>query len=120
MARLKALIVVALLAAGFVAPATAMAETAARVVRCGAASCLLISGRRVAEAAGIAVNGHDVAVQGARNWRVRLPIATVKAWSEPYARSIAVSVAGMPDDVALPIGLLGQPHDLAMLVVRAK
>ncbi len=120
MARFKALISGALLAAGFLAPATALAETATRVVRCGAASCLLISGRRDADAAGIAVNGHDVAARGARNWHVSLPVATVKAWSEPYARSIVVSVAGMSDDVALPIGLLGQPHDLAMLVVRAK
>lgn len=120
MARFQALIFGALMAAGVSVPDAAIAGTSTRVVRCGADSCLLISGRREAAVAGIEVNGHAVAAQGERNWRVRLPVSTVRSWSQPYARSIAVSVDGLSDEVALPIGLLGQPRDLAMLVVRAK
>lgn len=120
MARIHAMMLGAVLASGLAVPQTALAETSTRVVRCGAASCLLVSGQRNEAAAGIAINGHAVAAQGGRNWRVRLPVATVRAWSKPNARSIAVAVGDRADEAALPIGLLGQPRDLAMLVVRAK
>lgn len=98
----------------------AMARTTTRVVECGAQSCLKLSGKRADAAEAITLNGHEISVQGGRNWQARVPVRTVREWSAPYARSIEVAVAGQPRDVALPIGLLGQPLDLAMLVVRVK
>lgn len=91
-----------------------------RLVECGATSCLLVSGHREDAASPVSINGHAVAVEGARKWRARVPVETVRAWSAPYARTIAVSVAGASQDARLPIGLLGQVENLAMLVIRLK
>jgi hypothetical protein len=49
-----------------------------------------------------------------------LPVATVRAWSEPFARTIEVSTAGVAEDADLPIGLLGRAENLAMVIVRVK
>lgn len=106
--------------AGLVQPALAAEEPAARVAKCGTTSCLVVSGRRADAALPVRVNGHEVQAEGGRRWRVRVPVATVRAWSEPLARTIAVSVGETRQEVALPIGLLGHSHDLAMLVVRVK
>ncbi|MEL0209583.1 MAG: hypothetical protein VW935_08380 [Novosphingobium sp.] len=112
---------VALIAmAGTLAASPVSAKTATRVVGCGAQSCLKLSGQRADAAEAITLNGHEISVQGGRNWQARVPVRTVREWSAPYARSIEVGIAGRPRDVALPIGLLGQPLDLAMLVVRVK
>lgn len=97
-----------------------MARTTTRVVACGAQSCLKLSGKRADVADAITLNGHGISVEGGRNWQVRVPVRTVREWSAPYARSIEVAVAGQSREVPLPIGLLGQPLDLAMLVVRVK
>jgi len=68
----------------------------------------------------VSVNGHAVKAEGARNWRVRVPVSTIRAWSEPYARTIEVATAGVPEDADLPIGLLGRAENLAMVIVRVK
>jgi len=120
MARFQTFALSAMIAALVAVPATAIARPATRLVECGAASCLLVSGHRENARSRIDINGHEVAVEGGRNWRARVPVSTVRAWSEPYARSIAVAVEGHPHDVSLPIGLLGHAENLAMLVVRAK
>lgn len=122
MARFRTLTLSVLLAAGSAAPGWA-ADTAAprtKLVKCGAESCLLISGRRADATAAISVNGHEVAAEGTRRWNVRVPVDTVRAWSEPYARTLTVSVAGVTRDTRLPIGLLGQAENLAMVIVRVK
>lgn len=126
MARCKTLVLSGLLsgllAAGSAAPAWA-ADTAVprtKLVKCGAESCLLISGRRADAASAISVNGRVVAAEGARRWQVRLPVDTVRAWSAPYARTLTVSVAGAPRPARLPIGLLGRAENLAMVIVRVK
>jgi hypothetical protein len=112
-----------LVAATTASPAAAAAEPSTRVVKCKAGSCLLVSGRRADTGSAVAINGHAVAVEGGRKWQVRVPVATVREWSAPLARSITVSVsdprtgAEAAREAALPIGLLGQAEDLAMLVV---
>ena len=120
-----AAILAAGLAAGFSAPACAATEPRTRLVACETGSCLLVTGHRANAAEVVSINGRAVSAEGARNWRVRVPVDTVRKWSAPFARTIVVSVvdAGTRTDataeVDLPIGLLGQVEDLA-LVVSAK
>lgn len=118
MLRFKFIGLVAALA--FTAPANAADTPATRLVNCGAQSCLLVTGHRDDAAAKVSINGHFVAVKGRHQWRARLPVATVRAWSAPYARTVAVAVDGALQHARLPVGMLGQPSDLAMLVVRVK
>lgn len=120
MPRLQTLALSMLLAAKITAPASAATAPSTRLVECGSTSCLLISGRREDAASTITINDHEVAVEGALKWRVRVPVETVRAWSPPYARTIAVSVAGATEEAELPIGLLGHAENLAMLIVRVK
>jgi hypothetical protein len=125
MTRLRTFALGTLLAAGIAVPAMAAPsmtsmEPSTRLVECGSASCLVVSGRRDHAAAPVRINGHAVAVAGARRWRASVPVETLRAWSAPYARTITVSVAGLSRDARLPIGLLGHTTDLAMLVVRVK
>lgn len=109
--------------APFAAPSVAAADPAARLVSCGAESCLLVTGHRDSGEAAVLINGHSVDVEGGRSWRVRLPLATVRDWSEPFARKIEVSLQDpkTPETQAnyavLPIGLLGHAPDLASLVI---
>ena len=111
--------------AGFSAPAFAATEPRTRVVACETGSCLLVTGRRANAASMVSINGRAVSAEGAHNWRVRVPVDTVRKWSAPFARTIVVSVvdAGTRTDataeVDLPIGLLGQVEDLT-LVISAK
>lgn len=96
-----------------------------RLVACGKESCLLVSGRRADADAEVRINGRPISVEGRRNWKVRLPVETVRAWSVPMARSIDVTVAdagmatGTTTRANLPIGLLGHVTDLAALEIRS-
>ena len=114
------------LIAALASPASAAAEPMTRLVDCEAGSCLLVTGRRAHAASAVSINGHAVAVEGSRKWRVTLPVATLRLWSAPYARTITVSVvdastrADASAEADLPIGLLGHVENLAMLVVRVK
>ncbi|GAA0309983.1 hypothetical protein GCM10009087_20070 [Sphingomonas oligophenolica] len=116
----------ALFVAGFSSPAYAATEPRTRLVTCEAGSCLLVTGRRANAASTVSINGRAVPANGARKWSVRVPVATVRAWSAPFARTITVSVVDAETrtdakaEVDLPIGLLGQVEQLAMLVVSAK
>src|ERR1700741_753764 len=116
----------ALLVAGFSSPACAATEPRTRLVACEAGSCLLVTGYRANAASAVSINGRTVLADGARRWRVRVPVDTVRAWSAPFARTITVSVVDAETrndataEVDLPIGLLGQVEQLAMLVVSAK
>jgi hypothetical protein len=106
-------------------PAYAATEPRTRLVDCQAGSCLLVTGYRANAASAVRINGRTVPADGARRWRVRVPVDTVRAWSAPFARTITISVADAETrtdataEVDLPIGLFGQV-DLAMLVVSAK
>lgn len=119
MARLRTFVVCAILSTALATPAVAASKPSTRLVKCGSESCLLVSGQRNATSTNIVVNGHEVSAKGKQRWHVRLPVETVRAWSAPYARTIAVSVAGETHDAKLPIGMMGHA-DLAMLVVRVK
>lgn len=116
----RSLYVMAGFAATLASPALAAKAPTTRTVACGAESCVQVSGRRADRAAPVVINGQQVAVNGGRHWRVRLPVETVRAWSVPYARTIMVTVGGAEQEAALPIGLLGHAENLAMLVVSVK
>lgn len=118
-----------LLAVTFGALSTiAMAEPApkTRLVSCGEESCLLIAGQRENSKSVVSVNGHPVIAEGGRAWQALLSLEEVRAWSVPYARSVAVTVV-QPDGItesdsaaSLPIGLLGHVPNLATLIVTAR
>ncbi|MYL99373.1 hypothetical protein GR702_16515 [Novosphingobium sp. FGD1] len=106
--------------------AIAAQEPATKLVFCGKNDCLLVSGFRADPASQVQLNGHPVKVEGGRAWKVRVPIATVRAWSRPRARTLDVMVLNADsrlnraDQAALPIGLLGQTTQLASLVIRSR
>ncbi|BBC73937.1 conserved hypothetical protein [Altererythrobacter sp. B11] len=106
---------------GLASPAAAEPQPSTRLVRCGEASCLRVTGYRDDAAATVRINGYAVSAAGERRWEVDLPLETVRNWSAPHARSIEVSLgeAEAASQVALPIGLLGGVTDLAALVVSA-
>jgi hypothetical protein len=116
----------ALIIAGFASPALAAPETSTKVVRCGDQSCLLVTGYRADPASIVSINGRAVTVEGEHGWRVRVPVATVRQWSAPFARTIAVALHDKDarretvDTVDLPVGLLGQVANLASLEVRVQ
>ena len=122
MSRLLVSAALALAALGIVSPVQAQPGHAPklRVVECGAESCLRITGHRDDSAAPVLINGHEIAVTGRHRWTARVPVAKVRNWSAPYARSIQLSVANEEHSTQLPIGLLGTRGDLAMLVVSVK
>ncbi|MDF2639558.1 MAG: hypothetical protein K0R64_2542 [Novosphingobium lindaniclasticum] len=95
----------------------------ARLVSCEKADCLLVTGSRADPGMIVRINGHPVRAEGRRNWKVLLPVSTVREWSLPGARSIAVSATGLGNrdedtrQVKLPIGMLGSITELASLVI---
>lgn len=107
------------------APSAFAAGPATRLVSCGQDACLQISGHRASRSSEVSINGHRVAVEGGRSWRLRLPLKTVREWSVPLARSVDVVLhdprtgAGSTIAADLPIGLLGHATDLAVLEVRS-
>lgn len=115
----------AIIIGSLASPAMA-AEPSTRVIRCGEQSCLQINGRRLDPAAIVSINGHAVPVEGEHSWRVRLPVEVVREWSEPYARTIEVSLhdpqtqRATSASVDLPIGLLGGKTELASLVISVR
>lgn len=118
-ARLKLGLGVMLLAAGFGPGALAAPVAATHLVACGDQTCLMVRGERQDREDVVAINGHRVAVEGGRNWRLRLPMVTLRAWSAPYARSITLTTGDEEREISLPIGLLGHV-DLAALEVRVR
>lgn len=117
---------VVLIVGAYATAAVAAPDPDARLVSCGGETCLRVSGHRDNVSSQVVINGHPVAVEGKRSWHVRLPLSTVRTWSELYARSIEVTLAH-PDgrtestaDASLPIGLLGHRMNLAALIVRAR
>lgn len=116
----RLLLSAAALGAGLSMPAFAAEALSTRLVSCGEESCLLVSGTRTDANAQVAINGRAVAVEGARKWRVRVPVNTLRQWSAPSARTIMVSIDGVPDEADLPIGMLMGIEHLAMLTITAK
>lgn len=106
--------------AAMLASPVSAAEPRARLVECAAGDCLLVTGTRAEAGLPVSINGHAVAVQGQRKWRAVVPVQTLRAWSEPFARTITVAVADSASEADLPIGMLGHDENLAMLVVSMK
>lgn len=123
LSRHAALLAGAIALASLAAPAGAASGTSAKLVSCGAQSCLLITGHRDDPASIVTINGQAVSVEGKRGWRVSLPVETVRQLSAPYAREIEVSLrdpatqSETSDSVDLPVGLLGGLTDLSALEV---
>lgn len=120
--RFLATLAAATLLPGALAARPGPVLASARLRHCGADLCLLVAGRRADAAAAVSLAGHDVAVQGRHSWHVAVPLATVRAWSAPFARSILVAVAGRDGgqvSAPLPIGLFGATA-LALLDVSAR
>jgi len=97
----------------------------ARLRACGPATCVILTGDRADGVVPVTVAGHPVVVEGDRRFQVALPVETVRAWSAPFARSIAVTTTApngkvTTREVRLPIGLLGQATELAALEVTAR
>ncbi len=117
----------ALVAALVIAPtAHADARPSAKLVRCAAGDCLLIRGERSSATATITINDHEVAASGGRGWKARVPVAALRGFASPFARTLDVAVvdaAGRVEQretVRLPVGLMGHTTELASLVVRAR
>ena len=116
----------ALGAIAMAAPALAASAPETKVVSCDAGNCLVISGSRASPSEAVLINGHAVAVQGERKWKVSLPVAQIRDWSQLYARTIEVTTVDAATssrtsaEARLPIGLLGGTTNLAMLEVRVK
>lgn len=114
-----------IVAVGISSPALAAAEPRARLASCQTGNCLVVSGHRDSPAAAVMINGHAVPVQGARHWRVSLPVETIRAWSEPFARTIDVATLDITTrdktaaEADLPIGLLGHA-DLSSVIIAVK
>jgi hypothetical protein len=125
--QLRAFALTSLAFAGSLAsPAFAAPEPSAKLVRCGADSCLRVAGHRESPEAIVRINGRVVAAQGDSSWEVQLPIETVRAWSPPHARTIQVSQQDPQSNqeassaVTLPIGLLGGVTELASLLINGR
>lgn len=106
-------------------PVLAASVPSTRLVRCDPGNCLLISGHRDNAESEVRISGHAVTVEGKRNWRVRVPLETVRGWSAPLARAIEITLydartqSVSHDRAALPIGLMGHT-ELASLLVGAR
>lgn len=109
-----------------VAPAQAKAGAHARLVHCGADTCLRLSGHRPGATTAIRIGGRALAVEGGRTWQATVPLATARTW--PIARGYALrliladSTSGLErtESVMLPPGALGSHLELASLVVSGR
>ena len=115
-----------LLATLAAAPADARrVDGTARLRHCGTATCVVLTGVRAGRADVVTVAGHPVAVQGARRFEAEVPVDTIRDWSAPFARTVALATVGRDGEIAtrevrLPIGLLGHVTELASLEVRSR
>lgn len=98
----------------------------AKLVRCAGGDCLLIRGERRSADTTITINDRAVAASGGRGWKVRVPVAAMRGFASPFARTLDVAVVDATghverrETVRLPVGLMGHTTELASLVVRAR
>jgi hypothetical protein len=106
-------------------PAAARPAATARLVTCDAGDCLLVRGHRSARQGVVRINQRAVTPSGGRSWQVQLPVATVRNWAAPFARTLSLEIADATgsierrEAVRLPVGLLGHNRELVSLVVHA-
>ena len=124
MDRMLLAFVGAIAAGALASPAIAAPEPSSELVRCGVQSCLQVTGHRDDPTSIVHINGHAVAVEGERKWKVSLPLELVREWSVSNARTIEVSLGDLEGhreiiaSVDLPIGLLANTTTLAALVIN--
>lgn len=112
------------LAFGF-ASGKADAAAQAKLVHCGEAACLRISGHRAHPQVAVRVAGHDLPVTGNRAWQATVPIALARDWASTSGSTMTLTLtdartgSAYQDTVALPPGALGRKIELATLMVRA-
>ena len=106
-------------------PRSAVAAPKARLVHCGDATCLRISGRRPHAAVAVRVAGRPLMVEGNRSWRVTVPLATARDWAAVHGSTLTLTLTDARsggesvERVALPPGALGKRIELANLIVSA-
>ncbi|MHC9419935.1 hypothetical protein ACYZX9_15210 [Sphingomonas citri] len=117
----------AVLSAGLSAPPAAAERAAsARLVHCGEATCLRLSGRRDGAATELRVDGRVLPVVGERSWQATVPLAVARGWrlTRGYAVPVVLvdhaSGAERTLAVPLPPGALGARVQLASLIVSAR
>lgn len=109
-----------------IAPAQAGWQAKARLVHCGADTCLRLSGYRPRETMIVRVGLRDLAVEGDRAWRATIPLDVSRTW--PITRTYALRVTLVDPDagterietVMLPPGSLGSRTEIASLIVSAR
>jgi hypothetical protein len=107
-------------------PAQAERATRARLVHCGADSCLRLSGHRMGVTTVVRIGGLELEVDGDRHWQATVPLTLARTW--PIVRGYALRVvladtaAGTErsETVVLPPGALGSRIEMASLVVSAR
>ena len=108
-----------------VVAAPAAAEPRTRLVHCGADTCLRVSGNRPHAAVAISIAGRAVSVEGARSWRVTLPLAATRGGIDPSGEGLMLTLTDPRTGIEqvqaaiLPPGALGRPVILASLTVSA-
>ena len=108
------------------APAAAEHPASARLVHCGAETCLRLSGQRDEADTRVQVDGRDLPVTGARSWQATVPLAQARAWRLTRGYAVPVTLidrasgAERTSPVAVPPGALGARVELASLIVRAR
>lgn len=106
-------------------PALATPAPQARLVHCGAETCLRLSGHRPQPTVAIRVAGRDLAVEGGRVWQVTVPLATARDWVRQSGDSLVMTLTDTRSGteskslVALPPGALGHRLELASLMISA-
>lgn len=85
-----------------------------------------LSGHRPQPTTAILIGGAAVAVEGARAWRVTVPLKTARAWTRSSGDALMLTLADTRtgtervERVPLPPGALGRRLELATLLVRAR
>ena len=106
-------------------PESAIAAPKARLVLCGDATCIRISGHRPHAAVAVWAAGHHLVVEGDRSWRVTVPLATVRDWASAHDDTLTMTLVDArtggesTEVVALPPGALGKRIELSSLIVSA-
>jgi hypothetical protein len=107
-------------------PAAAERPAGARLVHCGAETCLRLSGQRDGVGIAVQVDGRDLPVTGERSWQATVPLAEARTWRLTRGYAVPVTLvdrAGGAERtvaVAVPPGALGARVELASLIVRAR
>ncbi len=103
-----------------------IAEAAqARLVRCGAETCLRLSGHRFDSAHLVRVAGRLLAVEGGRAWHATVPLATARDWPGAAGGTLRLMLVDpatgseTADLAVVPPGALGRRVELASLLVSA-